>query len=67
MNFIESWPHARFYSILYILFIGSLNTTQPDGGLCQKSKHVAEVLVNMLIVFVCYVICVTAQRGQYVT
>jgi len=48
MNFIESCSHARFYSILYILFIGSLNTTQTDVGLCQKSKYVAEYLSQYL-------------------
>jgi hypothetical protein len=53
MDFILSSPHARFYSILGVWFIELLNTTQPDDGLCQKSKHIAEVLVNMLIVLDC--------------
>jgi hypothetical protein len=64
MNYITGRSHARFYSILYILFIGCLNTTQHDGGSCQKSKHVAEVLVNMLVVLDCFIICVTAQRDK---
>jgi len=41
-----------------------LNTTQHDGGSYQKSKHVAEVLVNMLVVLDCYIICVTVQRDK---
>ena len=42
-------------------------TTQPDDGLCKKPKDVAEVLINILILFdllLWHDACINAQRDE---